>query len=93
MASRLLTLSAGVGLAGPLLNAQALCHEQRAVAAQTRKVLAQYEQTILVAFKEIEDALVTVVQLYKALGDGRRDEETGTQVLGTRMIRRFGQIW
>jgi len=50
----------GVGLAGPLLNAQTLGHEQRAVEAQARKVLAQYEQTILVAFKEVEDALVAV---------------------------------
>ncbi|MDO8438127.1 MAG: efflux transporter outer membrane subunit [Nitrosomonadaceae bacterium] len=50
----------GIGLAGPLLNAQTLGYEQRAVEAQARKVLAQYEQTILVAFKEVEDALVAV---------------------------------
>jgi multidrug efflux system outer membrane protein len=50
----------GVGLAGPLLNAQPLGHEQRAVEAQARQVLSQYEQTILVAFKEVEDALVAV---------------------------------
>ncbi len=50
----------GVGLAGPLLNAQTLGHEQRAFEAQSRRVLAQYEQTILVAFKEVEDSLVTV---------------------------------
>lgn len=50
----------GVGLAGPLLSAQTLGHEQRAVEAQAKKVLAQYEQTILVAFKEVEDALVAV---------------------------------
>lgn len=31
-------------------------------------MLVQYEQIILVAFKEIEDALVTIVQLYKTLG-------------------------
>ena len=50
----------GVGLAGPLLNAQTLGHEQRAFEAQSRRVLAQYEQTILVAFKEVEDSLVAV---------------------------------
>jgi len=50
----------GLGLAGPLLNAQSLGFEQRAVEAQARQVLAQYEQTILVAFKEVEDALVAV---------------------------------
>jgi multidrug efflux system outer membrane protein len=52
--------AAGFGLAGPLLNAQTLGYEQRAVEAQARQVLAQYEKTILVAFKEVEDALVAV---------------------------------
>jgi multidrug efflux system outer membrane protein len=51
---------AGLGLAGPILNAETLGFEQRAVEAQARQVLAQYEQTILVAFKEVEDALVAV---------------------------------
>ncbi|MDE2365325.1 MAG: efflux transporter outer membrane subunit [Betaproteobacteria bacterium] len=50
----------GLGLAGPLLNAQSLGLEQRAAEAQARQVLAQYEQSILVAFKEVEDALVAV---------------------------------
>jgi multidrug efflux system outer membrane protein len=48
----------GLGLAGPLLNAQSLGFEQWAAEAQARQLLAQYEQTILVAFKEVEDALV-----------------------------------
>jgi multidrug efflux system outer membrane protein len=52
--------AAGLGLAGPLLNAKTLGFEQRAVEAQTRQVLAQYEQTIIVAFREVEDALVAV---------------------------------
>ena len=52
--------AAGVGLAGPLLNPQSLGFEQRATEAQARQVLAKYEQTILVAFKEVEDALVAV---------------------------------
>jgi multidrug efflux system outer membrane protein len=51
---------AGLGLAGPVLNAQALGFQQQAVEAQARQSLAQYEKTILVAFKEVEDALVTV---------------------------------
>lgn len=49
--------ASGLGLAGPLLNAQSLGFEQRAAEAQARQALAQYEQTILVAFKEVEDAL------------------------------------
>jgi multidrug efflux system outer membrane protein len=52
--------SAGVGLIAPILNAQTLGYEQRVFEAQARQVLAQYEKTILIAFKEVEDALVTV---------------------------------
>ena len=50
----------GVGLAGPLFNAQSLGFEQRAAEAQARQALANYEQTILVAFKEVEDALIAI---------------------------------
>jgi multidrug efflux system outer membrane protein len=47
-------------LTGSLLNAQALGFQQRAVEAQARQALAQYEKIILVAFREVEDALVAV---------------------------------
>lgn len=50
----------GLGLAGPLLNAQSLGFEQRAAEAQARQALAHYEQTILIAFKEVEDALIAI---------------------------------
>ena len=52
--------AAGPSLAGPLFNAQILGFQQRAAEAQSRQALAQYEQTILTAFKEVEDALVGV---------------------------------
>jgi len=52
--------AAGFGLAGPLFNAKILGFEQRAVEAQARQVLAQYEKTVIVAFREVEDALVAV---------------------------------
>mgnify|MGYP001616732460 CR=1 FL=1 len=45
---------------GPLLNAQVLGFQQRAAEAQARQAVAHYEQTILVAFKEVEDSLVAV---------------------------------
>lgn len=51
---------AGAGLAGPLFNAQILGFQQRAAEAQARQALAQYEQSVLVAFKEVEDSLVAV---------------------------------
>lgn len=51
---------AGMGLTGPLLNAQTLGFQKKAVEAQAKQVLARYEKTLLVAFKEVEDALVAV---------------------------------
>jgi outer membrane protein, multidrug efflux system len=51
---------AGPSLTGPLFNAQILGFQQKAAEAQSRQALAQYEQTILVAFREVEDALVGV---------------------------------
>ncbi len=51
---------AGPSVAAPLLNAQILGFQQEAVEAQARQALAQYEQAILVAFREVEDALVAV---------------------------------
>jgi len=62
---------AGLGLAGPILNAETLGFEQRAVEAQAKQVLAQYEQTILVAFQEVEDALVAV----RTAGTQRKAQE------------------
>ena len=51
---------AGAGVAAPLLNAQVLGFQQEASEAQAGQAVAQYEQTILTAFKEVEDALVAV---------------------------------
>ncbi len=52
--------SAGFGLAAPLLNARTLGFQQRVAEAQARQALARYEKTIIVAFREVEDALVAV---------------------------------
>ncbi|HEY1271792.1 MAG TPA: efflux transporter outer membrane subunit [Terriglobales bacterium] len=51
---------AGVGVAAPLLNAQVLGFQQEASEGQAGQAVAQYEQTILTAFREVEDALVAV---------------------------------
>jgi multidrug efflux system outer membrane protein len=67
----------GLGLAGPLLNAQSLGFDQRAVEAQARQVLAQYEQTILVAFKEVEDALVAI----RTANDQRQAQQEQVEAL------------
>jgi multidrug efflux system outer membrane protein len=46
--------------AEPLFNAQILGFQQRQVEAQAREALAQYEQILLTAFREVEDALVAI---------------------------------
>ncbi len=50
----------GAALAGPVLNAQVLGFQQEAVEAQSRQVLAQYQQSVLTAFREVEDSLIAV---------------------------------
>ncbi len=50
----------GPGLTAPFLNAKELGFNQKAAEAQTKQVLAQYEQTVFSAFREVEDALVAV---------------------------------
>lgn len=67
----------GLGLAVPLLNAQSLGFEQRAAEAQARQALAQYEQTILVAFKEVEDALIAV----RTADDQRKAQQMQVEAL------------
>lgn len=52
--------AAGFGFAAPIFNAQSLGYEQRAAEAQAKQALAQYEQAILIAFKEVEDALAAI---------------------------------
>ena len=50
----------GPTLTSPLLNAVSLGFQQDAAEAQARQAVAQYKQTILTAFKEVEDALAGV---------------------------------
>jgi multidrug efflux system outer membrane protein len=50
----------GPGLTAPLFNASILGFQQEAIEAQMWQLVAQYEQAVLVAFKETEDALVAV---------------------------------
>jgi multidrug efflux system outer membrane protein len=51
---------AGPSIIGPLVNAQILGFNQKAAEAQARQALAQYEQSVIVAFREVEDALIAV---------------------------------
>ena len=54
------TFGASAAITGPLLNATALGYQVQVAEAQTKGALAQYQKKILTAFKEVEDALITV---------------------------------
>jgi multidrug efflux system outer membrane protein len=51
---------AGGNLTGPILGAQILGFQQEAAEAQARGAMAAYEQSVLIAFREVEDALIAV---------------------------------
>ncbi|HWV44694.1 MAG TPA: efflux transporter outer membrane subunit [Nitrospira sp.] len=50
----------GAALAAPIFNAQILGFEQETVEAQSQQAMAQYQQTVLTAFREVEDSLIAV---------------------------------
>lgn len=68
----------GAALATPLLNAQVLGFQQEAVEAQTKEALAQYQQTVLTAFREVEDALVAV-QTARTQSEAQQQQVTALQ--------------
>lgn len=82
----------GLGLAGPLLNAQSLGFEQRAAEAQAKQALAQYEQTILIAFKEVEDALVAISTISEQLKVQRQQVDALHSALHIANLRYQGGI-
>lgn len=82
----------GLGLAGPLLNAQSLGLEQRAAEAQAKQALAQYEQSILVAFREVEDALVAVRTAYDQRNAQQIQVEALNSALNVSNLRYRGGI-
>lgn len=68
----------GAGLAAPLLNAQVLGFQQEAVEAQNKQALAQYQQAVLTAFREVEDALVAV-QTARVQSESQQQQVTALQ--------------
>ena len=65
-------------LATPLLNAQVLGFQQKAVEAQSRQAVAQYQQTVLTAFREVEDALIAV-QTTRTQSESQQQQVTALQ--------------
>ncbi len=68
----------GAGLAAPLLNAQILGFQQEAVEAQSKQALAQYQQSVLTAFREVEDALIAV-RTARLQSDSQQQQVTALQ--------------
>lgn len=68
----------GAGLAAPLLNAQILGFQQEAAEAQAKQALAQYQQSVLIAFREVEDALVAV-QTSRTQSEAQQQQVTALQ--------------
>ena len=68
----------GAGFIGPLLNAQVLGFQQDAAEAQAKQALAQYEQSILIAFREVEDSLVAV-RTARTQNDAQQQQVTALQ--------------
>ena len=54
------TFKGAASLSGPLFNASALGYQAKATEAQAQAAVAQYRRTVLTAFMEVEDALITV---------------------------------
>ena len=54
------TFSGAASLTGPLFSASALGYQVKVSEAQAKQALAQYQNAILTAFKEVEDALIAV---------------------------------
>lgn len=70
--------AAGAGFTGPLLNSQVLGFQQEAAEAQSKQALAKYEQSILIAFREVEDSLVAV-RTARTQSEAQRQQVTALQ--------------
>ena len=64
-------------LSGPLLNATALGYQVDVTEARAKAALANYQKTILVAFKEVEDSLIAV----QKSGEQRTEQERQVKAL------------
>jgi outer membrane protein, multidrug efflux system len=82
----------GPGVAAPLLNAQVLGYQQQASEALADQAVAQYQQTILVAFREVEDALVAVTTAVEQVGAQEKQVKALQSALRLANLRYTGGI-
>ena len=71
------------GLTGPIFNAGQIAGQVRVAEASERDALARYQQTLLVAFQETNDALV---------GSVKKREESAAQQLRVRSLREYARL-
>jgi multidrug efflux system outer membrane protein len=83
---------AGAGVAAPLLNAQVLGFQQEASEGQAGQAVAQYEQTILTAFREVEDSLVAVTTAVEQVAAQERQVKALQSALHLANLRYTGGI-
>jgi multidrug efflux system outer membrane protein len=75
--------SIAAGLAGPIFNAGAIAGQVASAEANTAEALAVYQQTILAAFRETNDALA---------GSVRKKQEADAQALRVRSLRDYARL-
>ncbi len=75
------TLAAG--LAGPIFTAGSIAGQVNTAEARKQEALANYQQTVLVALRETNDALVGTI---------RKREETAAQVLRVASLREYARL-
>ena len=75
--------SLAAGLAGPLFTAGSIAGSVSTAEARAREALANYQQTVLIAFRETNDALV---------GTMRKREENAAQVLRVASLREYARL-
>jgi multidrug efflux system outer membrane protein len=83
---------AGAGVAAPLFNAQILGFQQKASEGQAGQAEAQYEQTILTAFREVEDALVAVTTAVEQVAAQQKQVKALQSALHLANLRYSGGI-
>ena len=76
------TFKGAASLSGPLFNASALGYQAKATEAQAQAAVAQYRKTVLTAFMEVEDALITV----QKTGEQRLAQEQQVAALQSALI-------
>ncbi len=75
--------SIAAALTGPLFTAGSIAGQVNTAEARTQEALANYQQTVLIAFRETNDALV---------GTMKKREENAAQVLRVASLREYARL-